>query len=363
MATKDKGSKHMNVTDKPHTAAVSAVLPHEEIKRIQLTDIHVDWAWNVRSERRVQDLADTESEGFEGLAHSIEATGQDTPVILRNTEGGKTLAGKSTKAPYELVCGFRRYKAISMLMSGQKLADATRAGKPVVPNLGNGTILAVVRPVHDALEARVLNGKENTARSNLKAPDLTKLVKELSDRGMKQGDIVIALGITQGWVSKLQKIATLPPAILDHWRDGKPIPQFVTKEGAYSLAEGEGQKELTVPQMWDLADLKNNTPEDLTARYVRILKPEGSADGPGAAPSQKDPVLDKVKEIAAICGALVNAGVLDSGNLDWARVLGDPKKGFPLNAGKSPDAARIQALSDAASDAYESAFPANKAAS
>src|SRR6185369_17815201 len=104
------------------------------------------------------------------------------------------------------------------------VAAADKAGKPYVPTQPNGTLRAVVRTFADERAARVLNIRENTARNNLKTPDLVFQVRDLAKEGMSQVAIAEAIGVTQGFVSKLLKVATLPKPVLAHWRDGNNAP-------------------------------------------------------------------------------------------------------------------------------------------
>src|SRR3972149_6032007 len=239
-------------------------------QHVELAKIHVDYAWNGRAARNVQDMASTESSGFDGFVKNTRTAGQIEPVILRNTSN-KTLSGQKTDKPFELVVGFRRYRAIEL--ANQENQDPKKTAS--VPNLPNGTILATVRELKDPTEARVLNALENTARKNLKAPDLVFIARDLAAKNMKQTAIADALQITQGWGSKLLKVAGLPVAVLDHWRDEKPIPAGQTKDGTFELKAGQGGKavpsrELTEPEMRALAELKGG-PEELTARYIKMV--------------------------------------------------------------------------------------------
>jgi hypothetical protein len=174
---------------------------------------------------------------------------------------------------------------------------------------------------------------------------------------MNQVAIAEALGITQGWVSKLLKVASLPPAVLANWRDSKPIPPVQTKDGVFELpANGPDGKtvvpEKTEPEMRALAELKG-TPEEITARYIRLVKPAPSASDSDTGPSEKDKVLENVQEVAALMGCMVRAGVLNNGSLDWTRVIGPKKKGYPIDRGKDDSQERMIELGDAAEDAFE----------
>jgi ParB-like chromosome segregation protein Spo0J len=320
---------------------------------VPLTNIHVDYSWNCRAERRVQDMADTESSGFEGFGASIRSSGQLTPVILRNTHG-TTLAGQKTDKAYELVVGFRRMRAITILNEKNEAEKAKAENRNNVPNIPNGYILAQVKDIPNVTAARILNGQENTHRKNLGAPDLVYLTRDLSRAGLTQTAIGEALGITQGWVSRLLKVASLPPVIVDNWRDGSPIPPVSIKEGTFGITreEAKTQKELTEPEIRQLAELKGS-PEEIIARYVRLVKPAVSQGDGGGTPAPKDKVKEEISYIAALVGCMVRAGVLDSGSLDWTRVIGPRRKDYPIDCGKDDSQERLCELADAASEAYE----------
>ena len=343
--TTPKGKLHNNMaTEKMATEKTTT----HGAQPVELNKIHVDSTWNSRALRNVRDMADSESAGFDGFEANIRTTGQISAVILRNT-GGKTLAGGKTDKPYELVCGFRRHNAITDL-------NAKKATKPCVPGLPDGFIMAEVREL-TPLEARILNGQENTVRKNLKAPDMVFLAADLAKTGMTQTSICEALGVTQGWVSKLLKIAALPLVVLGHWRDEKPIAPVQTKDGVFEIEAAENGKavicrELTEPEMRALAEIKG-TPEELTARYIRTVKPSVSQGDSDVGLSESDKILNKVIEVASLMGCMVRAGVLDNGSLDWTRVIGPKKKGYPIDSGKDDSQERMIALGDAAQEAFE----------
>jgi hypothetical protein len=52
-------------------------------------------------------------------------------------------------------------------------------------------------------------------------------------------------------------------------------------------------------------------------------------------------------------GCLVRAGVLDNGSLDWNRVIGPKKKGYPIDCGKDDSQERLLDLGDAAQEAFD----------
>ncbi len=341
---------------KENTAAAISTTPQlgEQVLHVPLTEIHVDYAWNCRSARRIQDMADTESSGFEGFGANIRQNGLISPVVLRETHG-KTITGEKTDKKYELVVGFRRIRAVTLLNGPGELERAkTEKRATVIPNLPNGTIAAIVRQIDNKTDARILNGTENTGRTNLKAPDLVFLARELAAEKMSQTAIGEALGITQGWVSRLLTVASLPPAVLNNWRDGTPIPPVTVKDGVFQITKEQAktQKEMTEPDIRALAALKSG-PEEITARYIRQVLPRPEqGEGPGTGEPEKDKVKEEVRAIAALMGCMVRAGVLDNGSLAWNRVIGPKKQGFPIDCGKDVTQARLLELGDIADEAF-----------
>jgi ParB-like chromosome segregation protein Spo0J len=356
----DKKGKPMS-DEKKHQERAE-IRPDEVIRHVQLKDIFADYAWNVRSyddvitneSDGVQDTTGrktVEGTGLSGLALSLRQKGQDTPVILRNITDGKSIRGQKTEKPYELVSGFRRFTAARSLNEGEHLATAQKNRVPTIANTGDGTILAVVRTMNVA-EARLVNARENTQRSNLKTPDLVNLVVELNKGGMSQVQISEELGIGQGYVSKLLAISTLPKVILAHWREGKPVP---------GLPETVKWKQLTTAELVDLAAVaKGQSEGETVARYVRILSPQAlPANGEGEQLQLTDRVLERIQAQAAFLGSLVRAGILEPGSLDWVRIIGPKKAGYLIDSA-SGDHMRIMALCDAFASAYERAVTAEE---
>lgn len=350
-----------------------ALLPDEVIRHIPLSDIFVDYEWNVRSLKNVMsDTSDAvqdttikgahtgEGAGIAGLALSMATDGQDQAIFVRKVEGGKSLGGKKTDKPFEIYCGFRRITAVDILNRSpadiakvlpEKVAaeltavieTATKEKRNIVKNTANGTILAVIRTA-DAAKARLDNGRENTLRQNLDTPDMVRYIATLSrETKMTQEQMAKSLGIGQPYVSRLKKAATLPKVVIDHWRgEGKVpgLPEAITDR-------------LTSRQMSDLADLaiKDSLPEgEVIKRYVDSLNPPVAADGSGG--EDADRPLKRIKELGFMIGVMVREGILVSGDLSWARVIGPKKEGFLIDTGKV-DAAKRGEYWDAMGAAFE----------
>ena len=358
------------------------LLPEEVIRHIPLSDIFVDYEWNVRSLKNVMSdssdaVQDTtvkgahtgEGAGIAGLALSLVADGQDNPIFVRKVEGGKSIGGKKTDRPFEIYCGFRRITAADILnrtpvdiakVLPEKLAvelcarieAAVKEKRNIIQNTANGTVLAVIRNVTPS-KARLDNGRENTLRQNLDTQDMVRYIANLTkETKMTQQQMGDSLGIGQAYVSRLKKIGTLPKAVLDHWRgDGKVagLPEAITDR-------------LTSRQMSDMADLaiKDSLPEgEVIKRYVDTLNPPTAADGSGGEDSDRP--MKRIKELGFAIGVMVREGILVSGDLSWARVIGPKKEGFLIDTGKV-DAAKRGEYWDAMAKAFDEGLTPTKKA-
>lgn len=331
----------------------------EQILNVPLTDIFVDYDWNIRSKAEV--MSDTsnavqdetakgphhgEGTGFKGLVKGLCQDGQKTAVTLRKVEDGKSLGGKKTDKPLELVAGFRRFTAIEAANADKDLAKLAKDEKrTIIPGVPDGMIRAEVKKLTPE-EAQLENAIENTQRHDITTPDLANYIQKLLAKGkVSQQKIADSLGIDQGYVSKLVKISQLPKEIIAHWR-GEPVkipglPNTVTTR-------------LTVAQMGDLAGAsKDSTPGETIKRYVEMLNP--SPPAPGNSP-ESDAVVKRINELGNLFARAVIAGVIESGNLEWARLIGPKKDGYAIDSGKA-DATKRMEYCDLMKSAFERGFP------
>lgn len=352
------------MTQKHDTKATNgAAVTAEQILHVPLTDIFVDYDWNIRSKAEVMsDTSDAvqdttakgphhgEGTGFKGLVKGIFQDGQKTQVVLRKVEEGKSLAGKKTDKPLELVCGFRRFTAVEALNADKEaLETAKKEKRYVVPNTPDGTIRAEIKKL-TAEEAELENGIENLQRQNISTPDQVRYIqRELAKGKVTQQKLADSLGIDQGYVSKLKTISTLPKEIIAHWRgDSVKIPGLPDTVTA----------RLTVGQMKDLADSqKDSTPGDTIKRYVDMLNPPAPAEGAGG---DSDPIAKRINDLGMLLGSLVRAGVIESGSLHWSRVIGPKKEGYIIDTGKA-DAPKRGEYWDLMEAAYERGLTPPKA--
>lgn len=356
-----KGKEKVNMTTAAAKTVETPNVP-ENIIQVPLKDIHADYAWNVRSQAEVyrdtsdgvRDGKNDEGFGLREFAKTFNLGGQDTPVILAEVKSGKTLAGVKTDKKFELIAGFRRFTAISLLNSTEEV-DKRKAGPtetnpnvgPVksVANVADGHIKAIVKSFPNALAARQLNARENTLRSNLGTADLVRLVKEyVQVHEQTQPATAETLGITQGYVAKLNKIGKLPDVILAHWRERTPIPGVDTKAD---------WKQLTNADMLDLAEVVGKEPQpELVKRYVALLEGGKPATGDGKTTEQK--VEEKLDDMGFLLGALFAKGIIAKGTMAFGEVIGPQKAGYLLNGGaKDPTPAKRDELVETILEAWE----------
>lgn len=125
------------------------------------------------------------------LALSIQSLGQVQPINVRTlSDELKAKTGKQ----FQLLAGYRRYTAISLL------------------NSENGrypTIKAVVKECND-LDALTINASENISRTQLNIAEEAKIVGRFLDIGLTQNDIADRLGMSRGWVQTRLELWDLP---------------------------------------------------------------------------------------------------------------------------------------------------------
>ena len=153
----------------------------EFVHEISISQINTDWEWNCRSEM--------DDESVRSLANSIDTLGVETPLVVRESGGGR----------YDLICGFRRFKACTLL------------GHEFVP--------AFVREYDDE-EARYANFRENVEREDLTFWDEVTFIKEVFSPEVKIGKIQEVLNRTYEWVRPRRQIWTLPQALINLAKQG-----------------------------------------------------------------------------------------------------------------------------------------------
>lgn len=298
-------------------ASKKSAVTEEQYITIPAKDIIADFVWNARSGdfRQDEGTPDDENKGehsFQNLIKSIKARGQDTAVTVRPSKK----AGK-----YELTAGFRRYAAIMEI------------GKET--NNPNITIKAVVKKQNEA-EARSENIRENTARDDLKGPDLAWAVHELykleSAGGGAPSDSSLAeeIGRSQPYVSKLLRIMKgVSVKVTDQWRASR-VP-------------------VTINEMHGLIDLPKAEQE---AEFKRIIDSKGGVAGGQGAGGGQNAWFDSAKKKAAglgeLIGRLAKNSLIDDSNLDF-----DVSLDYMMKVNKKATARQRAAIAKAMQKGYD----------
>ena len=349
MANKMQTETHANQHKQGNSRDVN---PENIILSVPLKDIFVDADWNARSYTNVTGpdamSDDKEAKGFE-IKDSIHVKGQDTPVVLTPVLLGKSLGGKSTDRPYQLVAGFCRVAAIETLNADEFVkTEARQNGHPIVPNTPDGTVRAIVRTglATDPKEARSFNVRENTARKAMEVKDKVHAVSEMyGKQKMSAHQIGVELGISSGYVNRLVTIAGLKPAILKHWREGGKIKGSTTElDTQVDVTENGGIKVLE-----ELAKIDADRQVD---EYIKLLQPKGEGDDTDDN-QWIEAGKKKAKQIGFMLGALERLEFLQvAANAEaWAAVIltGDLK----VTGRKEFSASISKKFAKAAQEGYE----------
>jgi ParB/RepB/Spo0J family partition protein len=205
----------------------------EQVHKVALSQIDVDWEWNCR--RGIDDKS------VSTLELSLEEHGQETPVVLRETGGGR----------YFLVCGFRRMKAAQ--------------------NLGWEFINAFVREMND-YEARIANWRENGDRKQLSFWDEAVWMKNTFPAEIKISQIQKDMGRNYDWCRARRQIWSLPKALVDLVKEGvlgaKDVGELLRRDKVQQQAAARAAT-LAKKRGEDPKNIKKGT---LTRRHVQGRK-------------------------------------------------------------------------------------------
>ncbi len=328
-----KGKKMESSAQVNNGDAVRVIPSAATTKVILLSDLVAETHWNVRSGDFTKVEKGPDGESWQAFCKSIEANGQDTPIIVRPhpKQTGK----------YELAAGFRRRQAM--------LDIAARGG--TVPNIpgwlaSKPSIRAEIKNLSDA-EMRFANLRENTDRENLKAADLGYGFHELGKLNAKTGgDMAVQFGLSQPYVSRLKKIWDVMPKVAELWRAANnPLPVNVV----YGLANNETL----------------NDTQRMNEYVTLIAARKGRSGGGRAADAWVKGACNAAGGVGRIVGALDHAGLITaaSGNRlkfdeEALRAAGVKMKNEG-DDGYSDDA--VKEVVKAAQDAYKEAVKGPKA--
>lgn len=277
-----------------------AILPEnrDKIVNVKLSQILARKNWNGRSGAWEENDGTEEDNQFNQLVESIEAgmdaagspnditAGQDTPVTLRINTGTM-----SETFPYELVQGFRRHRAATVIGVKRTIADPE--------------VRAIIKRVDD-VDARFENISENTARKDLSPADQCWSIKDLlkvakaNSVQLSGNQIAKRIGRDQTWVAKLVKLANgLRVEVLEKWR---LCPAKISVENMLTVAQLSTKEE----QM------------NAFNALVRVdTEEEGGSGGEGQVSSWIETKKKRIAELGAILGELERQDLINTGGLDF----------------------------------------------
>lgn len=290
-----------------------------ELREIPLSDI--DWKSyeNQRSGNFMMgDTPDSDAldhSDFKSLVGSIRDVGLKDPITVRPHPQGKGAKGEK----FELIKGFRRYAAIRVISD----EDHIKAPR----------IKAFIKELDD-LEAFDEHVTENTARDNLKGPDLAfaafkmRQLRRSNGEDPSAAEIARRMGKNQGYINELLNIVEKAPKVADRWRN-EPI-------------------QLSVNEMKSIAKLK--TPDEQTAQYEKVLK----RSTPGSDPDEwVQLAADKAARGTAFLGRLQKDGLIAvAEDIDW----GDHLKSLGVTIKEGAKASQLKVITEAAANAFANAL-------
>jgi len=163
-----------------------------------------------------------EEEALQELADNIEKQGLLQPITVRPISGGnrfEVVDGNADFQPiYEIVCGERRYRAMSKLFDKWNSLDVTdNDGEPVNHF---STITAIVREMTDeeAFDAMIT---ENLQRKDVDPIEEAFAFGKLLETGKSAEEIALRFGKSIRFVQDRVKLNNLIPELMVAVRDGK----------------------------------------------------------------------------------------------------------------------------------------------
>jgi len=295
---------------------------------VPLAMIRANFGWN----SRYLESAANQSERAEGshgsianLADSLEASGQDTPIIVRRNPD------KKHPDTLELLAGFRRYKAHLLLEREKRCVGGDQGW------LKKPTIQVTIVEASD-VQARMVNLRENISREPLSPPDFAVSAFELSNtHRLTQVAIAAALGISQTYVSTLLKIARkVKPGIIASWRSA---PVCVAYEKMGRLADVEAEQQDAAYQL-----LLGQKPK--AKRTEAEIKDDEEAAITAKKKEEKEYLEERAFRAGVMWSRLAAEGLVDTEEPDFSAII-EILLGVPIRAKK--------ALANKASDGWKHA--------
>jgi ParB family chromosome partitioning protein len=209
---------------------------------------------------------------FKSFKASIQANGQDTPVLVRPTPAG-------SEKPYELILGHRRHEAI------RQLNRETEGGFTILARLDS-----------KAAEAKDLVLKmyrENADREDLSAYETGTMFAQWLETGIckSQRELATLVGLKENSISLYLTVAQLPPEIYSAFGDVRTISLRWASDLAMALKEHPTQVLAHAKQL-----AKANPRPEAQAIFQALVKapPSKRAQRRGEKVSDTVKVNDKV---------------------------------------------------------------------
>lgn len=186
-----------------------------EFSRLPYDALNVDEGWNVRQTYTNEQGVDP----IPSLAEDIAANGLLTPLTVRPSKQ----AGK-----YDLVCGFRRYRALQLLREETTRATPNQHLRPADERLLSEAPCQVIQASEQ--DAAIINITENESREPVKVWELGLKCLDLKKRfNMSGKEIGERLKYHRNHINLAIAIAELPKPILDDLRAGAAKGGGLTK--------------------------------------------------------------------------------------------------------------------------------------
>lgn len=185
MATEQAHTATKNGTTTAPSTGHIFVLPFASIVR--------DESFNVRGVYK----------GIDELADSIKSDGLLNPLTIRQDEKGN----------YHLVSGFRRSRAIEVLLKRVQTGEAKNTGK-----LDVEYVRVELKTYAEDGDASIANLTENTGRDEIRSCDLARRLAEMHKQGLKTSKIAKRTTLSESHINNLVAAwNTLRPEIIQAW--------------------------------------------------------------------------------------------------------------------------------------------------
>lgn len=231
---------------------------------------------------------------IDDLAAKIDSSQWVDPLVVQPTKEG-----------YRLICGERRYKAISKLRQIDRDEGIPPRYQFVDAQVYEGSELG----------AALLNTRENLGRKDLTSYELALQIHYLmSAHGMTQGDVARELAVSEPMISRYLQVLKLTPEIQEELKRGK------------------------IPSLQDMCQWARLRPEQQQKEFDRWRGIVANDESEGTKPRAKStrPKMVPYKRAQQLLTAL-EAAKADRTTLGAVRYLMGLKSRPPIKLSEAPD--------------------------